>query len=271
MTPQLDILLSCMFAEPEKLVENSKITGNCVIINQCDEKSTFDFDTKNGKAKVYSVTDRGLTKSRNLAIRKSDADICMLCDDDEVFADDYEEKILKAYEENPQADVIIFKMINREPSFEDKVMQLKFPNTLKVASWQISFRRDSLIKTGVRFDELLGSGTGNGAEEELKFLSDCISNGLSVWYVPYEIAEVGNGEDSKWFSGFDKKFFENRGSTTRYILGFPISVFYAFYYCIKKRPMYTENISFGSALGATLKGIMKNRIGHERTKLLRDR
>ena len=249
-----------MFADAVKLIKNSKITGDCVVINQCDEESYDEFSTQSGMARVFSMKDRGLTKSRNAAIERSNADICLLCDDDETFADDYTEKMVRAYEENPQADVIIFKMINRTPSFEDKVMRLKFPKILKVASWQISFKRESLMRTGVRFDELLGSGTGNGAEEELKFLSDCIANGLEVWYVPYELAEVHEGGDSQWFSGFDKKFFENRGATTRYILGFPIAAAYALFYCVKKRPKYRENLNFFEAMSAIFKGINENKI-----------
>ncbi len=260
MSLKADILVSCMFADAQKLIKNSKITGDCVVINQCDENSYEEFPTENGTARVFSMKERGLTKSRNAAIERSDADICLLCDDDETFAADYLEKMTKAYEENPQADVIIFKMINRKPSFENKVMRLKFPKILKVASWQISFRRESLMKTGVRFDELLGSGTGNGAEEELKFLSDCIAKELEVWYVPYELAEVHEGGDSQWFSGFDEKFFENRGATTRYILGYPIASAYALFYCIKKRPMYKEKLSFFGALHAIFKGINGNKI-----------
>ena len=260
MSLKADILVSCMFADAEKLIKNSKITGDCVVINQCDENSYREFSTEKGTARVFSMKERGLTKSRNAAIERSEADICLLCDDDECFSDDYIQKMVRAYEENPQADVIIFKMINRKPSFEDKVMRLKFPKILKVSSWQISFKRESLIKTGVRFDEMLGSGTGNGAEEELKFLSDCIANGLEIWYVPYEIAEVHEGGESRWFSGFDRKFFENRGATTRYILGFPISAAYALFYCVKKRPMYRENLSFFEALGAIFKGIFENKI-----------
>ncbi len=249
-----------MFSDAEKLVKKSKITGDCVVINQCDDNSYKEFTTEHGTARVFSLKERGLTKSRNAAILRSDADICLLCDDDEVFAPDYREKILRAYEENKTADVIIFKMIDRPPSFEDKIMRLKFPKILKVASWQISFRRESLIKSGVRFDEMLGSGTGNGAEEELKFLSDCIKNNLEIWYVPFEIAKVNESGESKWFSGFDEKFFENRGATTRYILGFPTAAAYAVFYCVKKLPMYKDNLSFFGALHAVFKGMRENKI-----------
>jgi glycosyltransferase involved in cell wall biosynthesis len=184
---KLEVLVSCMHQKDDALVARSNITGNVLVINQCDTEDYKEYPTKKGIAKIYSTCDRGLTKSRNMAIEKSDADICMLCDDDEVFCDDYAQKIICAYKNFPQADVIIFKMVNRPCSLGNTPKRIKFPKTMKVSSWQISFKRESLIKTGVRFDPLLGAGTGNGAEEELKFLLDCQKAGLNIFFVPQEI------------------------------------------------------------------------------------
>ena len=200
-----------------------------------------------------------------MAIANATGDICLICDDDEVFVPGYETAILEAYRDNPHADVIIFKMANREPSFPERTMQLKFPQTMKVSSWQISFRRDQLLKSGVRFDELLGAGTGNGAEEELKFLLDCERAGLVIYYVPAVIASVAQ-EASTWFSGFNETFFENRGATTRYILGAGLATVYAVYYVLRKKSLYQQNISTGAALRATLRGIRNNKIGKQAVK-----
>ena len=249
--------MSCMHQTDDTLVRRSRLTGDVVVVNQCDQDGYTEYN--GGAVRFYSTRQRGLTRSRNMAISKSQADICMLCDDDEVFVPDYEDKILAAYEKLPQADVIIFKMVNRPPSFEDKVMRLKFPRTMKVSSWQISFRRQRLLDTGVRFDELLGAGTGNGAEEELKFLRDCEKAGLILYYVPEEIASVGQ-EVSTWFSGFTETFFENRGATTRYILGFGMASVYAVYYVFRKKGLYRDQISPKAALRATFRGIRENKI-----------
>ena len=258
----IEILMSCMHQQDGRLIHASRITGSATVINQCDREDYAEYPTASGLARMYSTRQRGLTKSRNMAIERSRADICMLCDDDEVFLPDYEQKIQSAYDSLPQADVIIFKMADRPPSFPDQVMPLRFPNTMKVSSWQISFRRESLLKSGVRFDELLGAGTGNGAEEELKFLLDCQRAGLKIWYVPSEIATVAQAE-STWFEGFTERFFENRGATTRYILGWPTAAAYAIYYVIFKHPLYRGQISALSALKATFRGIRENKIGKQ--------
>lgn len=262
---KLEILMSCMHQSDDSLVRASRITSDVVVINQCDREDYAEYATENGTARMFSTTQRGLTKSRNMAIAKSDAEVCLLCDDDEVFQPDYREKILNAYESLPQADVVIFKMVNRPPSFPDKVMRLRFPKTMKVSSWQISFRKASLAAKGVAFDELLGAGTGNGAEEELKFLWDCQKAGLQIYYVPALIASVAQTE-STWFGGFTEQFFENRGATTRYIMGLPLASAYALYYCLRKRSMYSAQITPMNALKATFRGIRENKITKQRTQ-----
>lgn len=263
---KLELLMSCMYQKDNKLIEKSQVTGDVIVINQCEQDTYAEYKTEKGVAKVFSTTQRGLTRSRNMAIEESDADICLLCDDDEIFVVEYEKRILKAHEELPQADVIVFKIKNRVPSFKDKVIRLRFPKTMKVSSWQISFKRQSLKKAEIRFDELLGAGSGNGAEEELKFLIDCEKAGLKIFYVPSVIASVEQTESS-WFSGFTEQFFVNRGATTRYILGVPLAVIYAVYYVVKKKKMYETQITMSSALKAIFKGIIENRITKQRKAL----
>lgn len=255
---KFEILLSCMNSNGLDLIKRSRITSDVLVVNQCG-KEDFYREKKNGACiRIFSVKGKGLTKSRNFALRNSAADICLLCDDDEVFHKGYENKIIRAYEKIRDADVIIFDMGNRPSAFPKKVKRLGFIDTMKVSSWQISFRRESILKKGIAFDEDMGAGTPNGAEEEFKFLTDCRRAGLKIYYVPAVIADVAQ-ESSTWFNGFDKTFFINRGNTTRYIMGLPLSVMYGFYYCFAKRKMIGKSISPAKALMYTLKGIFENR------------
>ena len=258
----LEVLMSCMHQKDDTLVHMSALTGNVLMVNQCDKNGYAEYKNESGIVRIFSTEQRGLCKSRNMAITKARADICLLCDDDEVFVPGYEEKILNSYRDTPQADVIIFKMVNRPSSFPDRTMRLKFPLTMKVSSWQISFRRERLLETGVRLDELLGAGTGNGAEEELKFLLDCQRAGLAIYYVPVEIASVAQNQ-STWFDGFNETFFENRGATTRYILGSGLAAAYGLYYVARKKALYQESISPAKALYAIFRGIRENKIGKQ--------
>lgn len=255
---KLEILLSCMFSDGFELVKRSGIKTDVLVVDQCDEENVLSRKIENATVRVFLTKDRGLTKSRNFALEHSDGDICLLCDDDEKFKKGYDRKIIRAYERIKDADVIIFDMGNRPSSFPKRVKRLGYIDLMKVSSWQISFRRESLLKHGIRFDEDMGAGTPNGAEEEFKFLTDCRKAGLKIYYVPAVIADVAQ-ESSTWFKGFDRKFFVNRGNTTRYIMGLPLSLAYAGYYCFAKRKIIGQDISPVKAFVYTLQGIFENR------------
>ncbi|MGN1133176.1 MAG: glycosyltransferase [Oscillospiraceae bacterium] len=256
---KFEILLSCMNLVDTDIVNRSRIESDVLIVNQCNKDDYSQFDNNGKNVRLFSVNDKGLTKSRNFAINHSNADICLLCDDDETFKSGYEKKIVTAYERIKDADVIIFNIGNRPAPFPKKVKELCYLDLFKVSSWQISFRRKSLQKYGIKFDENMGAGTGNGAEEELKFLTDCRKAGLKVYYCPFIIADVAQ-EQSTWFNGFDKEFFVNRGNTTRYILGFFPSIAYALYYCLRKRKMFGKDMRWYKALKYTCQGIFENKL-----------
>ena len=76
----------------------------------------------------------------------------------------------------------------------------------------------------------------------------------------------GNSTQSGWFRGFDEKFFYQRGTTNRYMLGLPVSLVYAVYYTIVKYPEYRGETSAKDALWYTLKGIFANDIAKQRRK-----
>lgn len=259
---KLDVLLSCMHQTDTSLISKTMIKGDAIIINQCETDDVAQIQTQFGVAKMFSTRSRGLTKSRNMAISLSDGDICLLCDDDEILVEGYERIVVDTYRSMPEADIIAFDLLNHECALDKKVQELKFPKIMKICSCQITFRRKPIVDNGIRFDELLGAGTGNGAEEELKFLSDCRRANLKIYYVPIVIAEIESNK-STWFSGFDELFFENRGATTRYILGFVLSSAYAVYYLIKKYKLYSSQITITKAFKAIFKGIFKNKIGKQ--------
>lgn len=257
------ILMSCMHRKDMQIVKDSQINCDVLVVNQCDE-SREEQSSERCQRMIYTK-ERGLSKSRNMAIDRAWADICLLSDDDELFQHDVEERVLKAYADYPEADIIAFKVDNAD-TFGYGVNNSKriYPNhaykcgligCLHISSWQISFRRASIVEKAIRFDELMGSGTGHGAQEESKFLIDCLRAGLTIWFVPITVATMIDSEESQWFKGFDKIFFIDRGWATRRFLGWWLATLYAFYYAWKKRSMYKQDISPMCALGCMLRGI----------------
>lgn len=254
-----EILLSCMFlSDSKEMIKRSHITSDTVIINQCDEENYKEENICNALLRTFSVTDRGLTKSRNLAISKSQADICIICDDDEIFNDGYEKAVSSAYDALPDADIIIFDMVDRPLKWGNSIKRLGYIDLMSVSSWQITFRREKLLASGVLFDENMGAGSGNGAEEEFRFLTQCRKAKLRIYHYPFRLASVAQTQ-STWFKGFDEEFFVNRGNTTRYIMGLPLSVLYAAYYAFAKRKQLS-GMSMLRAFSYTVKGIKENRL-----------
>lgn len=254
-----EILLSCMFlSDSKEMIKRSHITSDTVIINQCDEENYKEENICNALLRTFSVTDRGLTKSRNLAISKSQADICIICDDDEIFNEGYEKAVSSAYDALPDADIIIFDMVDRPLKWGNSIKRLGYIDLMSVSSWQITFRREKLLASGVLFDENMGAGSGNGAEEEFRFLTQCRKAKLRIYHYPFRLASVAQTQ-STWFKGFDEEFFVNRGNTTRYIMGLPLSVLYAAYYAFAKRKQLS-GMSMLKAFSYTVKGIKENRL-----------
>lgn len=254
-----EILLSCMFlSDSKEMIKRSHITSDTVIINQCDEENYKEENICNALLRTFSVTDRGLTKSRNLAISKSQADICIICDDDEIFNEGYEKAVSSAYDALPDADIIIFDMVDRPLKWGNSIKRLGYIDLMSVSSWQITFRREKLLASGVLFDENMGAGSGNGAEEEFRFLTQCHKAKLRIYHYPFRLASVAQTQ-STWFKGFDEEFFVNRGNTTRYIMGLPLSVLYAAYYAFAKRKQLS-GMSMLRAFSYTVKGIKENRL-----------
>lgn len=256
------VLISCMNQSDFSIVERSRLSNVPVfIVNQCKTDKTETVKSAKGDHVMIKTPSRGLSVSRNMAISKARADICLISDDDEVFCPDLQEKVLGAYQSYPEADVIIFKMENRKSRLGEKAKKLKRLDCLKVASWQISFKSAS-VKNKILFDEKMGAGTNNGASEENKFLLDCYDAGLKIYYVPIEIASVAQ-EQSTWFAGHDGKFFFDRGKATRRMLGAFTAFFYALYYLVFKYFEYREEISFFSAAKNLFSGLFANDIDAE--------
>lgn len=253
-----------------RIAEQTGIQTDALIVNQCMQAESSEdvsldcnaIEVQNGSRgniRMIRSNTRGLSKSRNLAIQHAAGDVCLLCDDDEQLDRSYENIILKAYEALPDADIICFRISNQPSRLTQKTQRLTKWTAMRIASWQITFRRESILKSGIRFDEDMGAGTGNGGGEEVKFLRDCIKAGLKSYYVPKSIGTVAQ-TDSTWFKGFDRDFFYKRGITNRYMLGLPLAVLYAAYYTFVKRELYKDYVTPWQSFKYTLDGIIANDI-----------
>ena len=252
----LGVLISSMNQTDFDLINSSNLKEvNTIIINQNGEEKTVE----KGIHKMICTSSKGLSKSRNIALDNSIFDISVISDDDETFFDNMEELVRKGYDNNPKADIIVFKIKNLNKRYFKKAKRLSKYELLKVSSVQITFKTKAIKDAQIRFNEKLGAGTGNGAGEENKFLLDCYKKGLKIYFVPVEIGQL-NESESSWFHGYTDKWFYNRGMSTRYILGFFISIFYAFFDIAKRWNVYKAAGNPLRFLRIVLKGIFENKL-----------
>lgn len=211
----LEVLVSTMNKNEKEIIElinKMNITGRAIIVNQINKKATESNEKlRTNNQKRFSViydNKKGLSRSRNIALKKSRADIVLLADDDVRYQKDYEKTILKAYEENPTADAIAFYVESLNP--KRKVRKLKtgkmgFINIFRVSSFQLTFKLESIKKYNLKFDENFGAGTENYCGEETIFLSDCLRKKLKLFYIDKKIGEVEQKESS-WYEGINSKY-----------------------------------------------------------------
>lgn len=262
----IQVLISCMHEKDKSIVQRSMVQTDCVVVNQCDLNSIEDYTFLNCKGrecrvKFINTTERGLSKSRNLAIYNAWADVCLVCDDDERLSSGYEEAILKAYQEQKDADIMVFSISGDKYTrvYPTKTMRLNFIEILKSSSQQISFKRNSIVDRNICFDEKMGSGTGNGGGEETMFLLTCKKRNFNIFYNPFCVATICKGE-SKWFHGYTEKFFQNQGWVDRRILGPFLGMVYIFYWSIFRHSVYRKDgISIYTAIINSLIGYFSKR------------
>lgn len=261
---KLVVLISCMHQKDASIARRSNIQTDAVIVNQCDRESVEYLTFINKKGEQCNITfictkERGLSRSRNMAIKNADkADVCYICDDDEYLVDDYEDIILAAHKRMPDVSVITFSLIRTNYTYPTNEHKVGIGQILKTSSVQTTFKRKDILNHRIFFDPEMGSGSGNGGGEENKFLMDCKRSGLIIWYVPQIIAEV-KSEVSQWFNGFTEDYYKNISWANRRILGTFFGAIYILYWVFFRRKAYKQELSLFRILRSCFVGFFENR------------
>ena len=195
-----------------KLLKDMNVTSNYLIINQTTNHKC---NIKNSK--VITKFEKGLSKSRNIAIKEADEDIVLLADDDLSYTKNYREIILQAYKKYKNADIICFyvESINEKRKIKKMLTSnIGFIKAMKIASSEISFKRKTIIDNNISFNEKFGAGTVLNRGEEQIFLYEALKKKLNIIFVNKKIATVKQ-EDSSWFNKFDEDFFVIQGKIFR--------------------------------------------------------
>jgi hypothetical protein len=253
-----------MHQKDASIIQRSNVQSDVVVVNQCDENriERFTFRNKFGRecsAIFVCTTERGLSKSRNMAISyAADDAICQLCDDDEILCDDTEEIVLNGYKQDPQASLIAFALTRKDNGkiYPAERRTLGFFQILKSSSQQLTFYKSELLRAGITFDEKMGSGTGNGGGEEIKLLLDMRRAGLKMMYNPNIIGTVMPGA-SQWFQGFTEDYLITFGWASQRTFGRVLGLVYSGAWALTHRKLLP--FSYFKAVSLMAKGCFQNR------------
>lgn len=229
---KLEVLLSCMNQNDISIVEKNKITTDVIVINQCN--TTAEEYIQKGKQQILFVSrnERGIGMSRNTGLMKSRADICLFADDDVTYVDDYEKIICNEFERHPEAEMILFnlKFVNSKRKFATikKFKKAHLRSSLRYGAVRIAVKPEVLHKNRIYFSLLFGGGAKYGAGEDSLFIRDCFKHGVKIYLSPQIIGEVDQKE-STWFTGYNEKYFYDKGALWKALMGKFSELFYLQY------------------------------------------
>ena len=210
---RLQVLVSAVNADLEKLPEKMNLRTDALIVNQCDHYDYAELSRGDRTIRCLSMAERGVGLSRNTALMRCDAEICLFGDEDIVYDDAYEKTILEEFEKHPESDVLLFNVKvceERRTYWNDSFGRVRAYNSGRYPAYAIAARREKLHAKNLSFYLCFGGGTKYCNGEDSLFLKDAIKAGLKVYKTPALIGEE-IPRPSTWFHGFDKKFFYDRG------------------------------------------------------------
>jgi hypothetical protein len=146
----------------------------------------------------------------------ANADIVLFSDDDITYYDGTLAQVKTAFAAFPDADVIIFSvdLEKRGEIYERRRVphkKMHIWNAMKYGTYSIAAKRKSLIKNNITFHHCFGGGALYGSGEDSLFLKECFDKKLKVYSYDYVLGKC-NKDQSSWFSGFNEKFFYDKGA-----------------------------------------------------------
>lgn len=253
---RLQVLVAAVNENVNTLAEKMHLETEAVIVNQCDRFDYCEYLHKEKKIRCYSMAERGVGLNRNTALMRADGDICLFSDEDIVFDAGYKEKIISAFLENPDADLITFNFRvdpSRTTYYNREKKRIRWYNYGRYPTYAAAARVESLRRANVSFSLLFGGGAKYSNGEDSLFFHDCLKKGLHLYADTAELGEEVYRE-STWFKGYNDKFFTDRGVLYHHLYGKAAKLFSLRFLLAHKKEMLKE-ISLKAAYGLMKQGI----------------
>ena len=226
----LDVLICTLnegIARVPEILLPVRADVNYIVSMQYTDESYLQFIPQSlherADVRVVTLCGKGLSRNRNNALRHATGDIALIADDDVRYCDEYFNRVIATFEQNPQLDIAQFKIkatdggcIKEYPDFCYTYPHV--PKGMFIASIEMAMRLSS-VRERVWFDERFGLGSPHFicGEEDI-FICDACRAGLTVSYFPYFIVEHPS-ESTGAHTYTDARVMQAKGAVQYYLHG----------------------------------------------------
>jgi len=252
----LQLLVAAVDREARKLAEEMRIDSDAIIVSQGERYAYEELRWKDHNIKCFHMAERGVGLSRNHSLLRASADISLFADEDIIYEPDYERKVLDAFAEHPQADLLFFNvraMPGRETYHNEEFGRVRWYNCGRYPTYSLAVRTRRVHQKNITFSLLFGGGARYSNGEDSLFIRDCLKAGLKAYKAPVTIGHE-RVRKSSWFTGYHEKFFYDRGVLYHYLYGHLASPM-ALRFLLAYRGRACRDISWRKAFGIMRRGI----------------
>lgn len=211
----LQVLVATMHQNDHSILEKMNIQSDAIVVNQCDRNHFENFEYHRNQIRFLSLAERGVGLSRNNALMRATAEICLFSDDDVTYVDGYRDLVLNAFKKHRDAGLIVFNVPStnpqRQPETTKRNHRVRWFNSLRYGTYRMAIKTETIRRQNVYFSLLYGGGARFGSGEDSLFIFDCLKKRIKV-YADTSVIGYVSQENSTWFEGHTEKYFTDKGA-----------------------------------------------------------
>ena len=221
----VQVLVATMNQNDHSLIKKMNIKSDAIVGNQADFNLVERFKYKDNDITYLNFDEKGVGLNRNNSLMRATGDFCLFADDDMIYVDDYVTIVENAFKKIPNADVIVFNLVEQNPRryIINKKIKVNYFNYLRYGTARVAIKLKSIRENGIYFNQCFGGGTEHCHGEDNLFLTDCLKKRLKIYAVPEFIATLTEERESTWENVDIEKYLRDNVSilsrtTFRYAL-----------------------------------------------------
>ncbi|GGB86501.1 hypothetical protein GCM10007424_28220 [Flavobacterium suaedae] len=218
---------------------------NLLVVNQTTEEKKIHSEYNN--IRVINVFEKGLSKSRNKALRNAKGKLCIITDDDVIFKPDFQHKIVKAFNDNSNAVIISFRVEDENGKLYKEYPDYTKDNTsifdrLNIMSVEMVLNRTVFDSFNIEFNENFGLGATFEMGEEAIFINEVYTKGGKVILEPETLLSHSSADTNKKIVVEDKYYIQGALFSALFRGNFLLWVYIKILFDIKQKKITIKQI-----------------------------